>query len=383
MSVANCFGRGPRSKLNVRCSTFMSARSSMTQNYSNLKDLGPTGLARLMEDMGQPAYRGHQIGSWLYAHDVTAIADMRNLPRSLREELGKGWHIPRASLKRMSCSTDGSKKLLVDFDQGSSVETVYMPMEHRTTLCLSTQTGCPIGCTFCATAQLGSGRILSLGEIIEQLQITTRSEPHGAGLPKPTHLVFMGMGEPLLQPEITVEALRVLLWEHGFDYGKKRITVSTCGILKGIEMLRKSGLGVGLALSLNSPWEDQRRQLMPNAPPLTDIVPELRAYALSTGRRVTLEYVLLGGVNDSPAHAKALASLARTLPSKINLIPFNPFPGTPFTAPSEEQMVEFLHFLQPRVAAVTLRRSMARDVHGACGQLAGLARISQRLSWRD
>ncbi len=307
------------------------------------------------------------------SYDIGSPTEMDNIPKTLRDELSRNWTINRASLVAESRSSDGSTKILLRFDKETSVEVVHLPSEKRTTLCLSSQTGCLIGCLFCATARLNSARSLSIGEMTEQFFAAVRSKPQGAGLEKPTHLVFMGMGEPLLSPQTLIETIRILTWEHGPEFSQRRITVSTCGIVKGIRLLADSGLKPGLALSLNAPTEMLRKRLMPKAPPLSEVIPAMRYYAKKTGRRVTLEYVLLENVNDSTAQASALASLSRSLPCKINLIPFNPFPGSDFRRPAEGRIRAFVKTLLPAAPAVTLRQSMGTDIMAACGQLAGAA----------
>ena len=346
----------------------------------NLKNLGRSGLERLMSVLGEPSYRAVQIARWLYKRDIGSIDEMRNIPKALRDRLARDWEIERSSLKAVSSSSDASKKLVIEFGEQRSVEAVYLPSKKRTTLCLSAQTGCPMGCTFCATARLSSADALTIGEVLEELLIVPRASPQGAGLAKPTHVVFMGMGEPLLKPHTLIEVVRVLTWEHGFEYAQRRITVSTCGMVEGIRLLADSGQRPGLALSLNAPWEGLRRRIMPLAPPLDHILPALRYYAAKTRRRVTLEYVLIDGINDSVLHATALAALSRTLPCKINLIPFNPFPGSNLRASPPSRIERFVKTLLPRAPAVTLRQSMGTDIMAACGQLAGSLQSQASLS---
>jgi 23S rRNA (adenine2503-C2)-methyltransferase len=228
-----------------------------------------------------------------------------------------------------------------------------------------------MACAFCATGRLGPGRTLTIGELIEQFMAVVRPAPAGAGRTRPTHIVFMGMGEPLLEPRPVIETIRVLTWEHGFGYAARRITVSTCGIPAGIRALAEAGLRVRLAFSLNAPWEGLRTSLMPNAPPLADVIPALRHYAEATRTIVTLEYVLLGGVNDTAACARALSALASRLPSKINLIVYNETEGTMFRAPSGDRIRTFLSILLPASPTVTMRQSLGGDIAAACGQLAG------------
>lgn len=340
----------------------------MSQNPPNLKDLGLTGLRELMARWGYPSFRADQVGRWAYRMDVASFQDMANLPASLREKLASEFRLERAHVAEAVESQDGSTKYAVRFTTGDVVETVYMPTARRITVCLSSQTGCAMGCVFCATGARGPGRTLTVGEILEQLALLVRPLPLGAGRARPTHVVFMGMGEPLLDPRPVVEALRVLTWEHGFGYAARRITVSTCGVPEGMRALAQAGMRVGLALSLNAPWEGLRASLMPKAAPLSQVIPALRDYRAATRATVTLEYVLIKGVNDAPACARGLGELARSVGAKVNLIACNPTQG-PWASPSPEEVARFASLVQP-LATVTVRHSMGGDIRAACGQLA-------------
>ncbi len=337
----------------------------------DLKDLGPEGLRSLCASWGEKHFRASQIGMWLYREDVVRVDEMTNIPKALRERLGQAFSVGRASIEEVVTSRDGSAKFLLRFPSGRTVETVHMPLPRRTTVCLSSQTGCPMGCAFCATGASGPGHTLTAGEIVEQVLVLVRRTPEGAGLARPTHVVFMGMGEPLLEPDAVITASRILVWEHGFGYARRRITVSTCGIPSGIRALMESGLGVNLALSLNAPWEGLRASLMPKAPPLEAVLPAVRAYREATRATLTLEYVLLAGVNDSLSCAKGLGALATSLGAKVNLIVFNEFPRASFRAPPPHRVEAFREALLPLVPVVTVRESKGSDVGAGCGQLAG------------
>lgn len=348
----------------------------MSAPLGNLKDLGRTGLEGLIAGWGQPTFRAGQIARWLYRDDVSCVDEMANLPAALKGRLREEWRVDRAVIEAVAASADGSVKFLVRFPTGDAVETVYIPTSRRTTICISSQTGCPMACAFCATGRSGPGRTLTPGEMVEELMTVTRPQPAGAGLRRPTHVVFMGMGEPLLDPRPLVETLRVLTWEHGGGYAARRITVSTCGIPAGIRHLADSGMKVRLALSLNAPWEGLRSALMPKAPPLGEVIPALRYYRDATGASVTLEYVLLGGVNDTPSCARGLAALARSLSCKVNLIAFNETDAGSFAAPAPARVSAFLATLLPLAPTVTVRHSAGADIAAACGQLAGVRRSS-------
>ena len=337
----------------------------------DLKDYGREGLAELACSLGEPPFRASQIGRWLYREDVATADEMTNLPASIRTRLKDEFLIGRSVIEAKATSADGSLKLRIRLAHGGVVETVHLPTARRMTVCLSSQTGCPMECAFCATGRQGPGRTLTPGEMIEQLQVMMRPTPAGAGRSRPTHVVFMGMGEPLLDPRPLVTVIRVLAWEHGFGYAMRRITVSTCGIPDGIRALADSGLKVRLALSLHAPWEGLRASLMPKAPSLVDVLPALRYYQETTRATLTLEYVLLAGVNDTPSCARALGELAARLGSKINLISFNESGEGAFHPPSPQRVASFLTVLQPIAPTVTIRQSMGRDIAAACGQLAG------------
>jgi len=344
---------------------------TMKTHRIDVKTRGLAGLHDLMKEWGYEPYRAEQIGGWLYKHDVQLVSRMRNLPRSLQSKLEDETVISRACIATRTSSADGSTKLLITYNTGDSVETVYMPLPRRISICLSCQTGCAMGCIFCATALRGRGRNLNTGEILEQYYAVQRPHPDGPGLDKPTHIVFMGMGEPLLNTEHVLEAIRILTWHHGPGYSPRRITVSTCGVGDGILNLMHSGQGVRLAISLHSPFETERRTLMPGASPLKHTITQARTYALHHKQRITFEYTMFDGVNDSLHHARALAAMCRTLPSKVNIIPWNPVPGIPYKSSPPQVMETFVAYLKPRIPAVTIRQSRGTDVGGGCGQLAG------------
>ena len=337
----------------------------------DIKAGGLSGLRSLMRKWEYEPYRAEQIGRWLYKHDVPKFSRMSNLPHSLVNRLENETVLSRASVLKQVLSSDGSIKALVAFEAGESVELVYIPLRQRSSVCISSQTGCAMGCVFCATALRGRGRNLNVGELLEQYYIVQRPPPDGLGREKPTHIVFMGMGEPLRNTAQVLKAIRILTWSRGPGYSPRRITLSTCGVEDGIRELAESGIGVRLAISLHSPFEEERRDLMPGAGRLTGIIPQAREYADRYKQRITFEYTLFKDVNDSLRHARALAALCRTLPSKVNIIPWNPVPGIP-CEPSPLRAVEsFIAYLKPRVPAVTLRRSRGADIGGGCGQLAG------------
>lgn len=344
-----------------------------------MTELGPFGLTvpQLEEwcsQKGQPAYRGRQMAVWLYARREVRYDRMTDLPAALRT----AWQsqhpirLPEADLVRTS--KDGTEKLRLRLGDGEAVETVIMPMRpaegekaERVTACLSTQVGCALGCTFCATATLGLRRNLEAGEIVAQLLLAQqRVAPR-----RLTNVVFMGMGEPLHNLAAVSQAVRVMTGQPGMDLGPRRITVSTVGLVPEIHRLADSGLGVKLAISLNATTDAERSRTMPinRRYPLAQLMAAARYYARAIDNRVTFEYVVLEGVNDRPEDARRLARLVHDVPCKINLIPYNPSPLLKFSRPAEDRLLKFRDLLYPTCPAVTVRYSKGLDIDAACGQL--------------
>jgi len=329
-------------------------------------------LGERLASLGLPAYRATQLFTWAYRkHQLDPLA-MANLPLALRRELGRvaDLRLPRTARILADPSGD-THKFALELSDGRQVECVSMRAERGLTFCLSSQVGCALRCSFCATGLMGLQRNLTAAEIVAQVLIMgdfLRWADNGF------NLVFMGMGEPLANYDAVMEAVRILHDERGLNVGARRITVSTVGLVPGMERLAGEGLALGLALSLHAATDEVRDQLVPvnRRWPLRELLPVAQAYGLRTGRRVTLEYTLIEGINDSPADAERLAAIARDLPSKINLIPYNPVPGLPYRRPSAEAMQAFAEWLYPRAPAVTLRHTQGGEIWAACGQLAGL-----------
>jgi 23S rRNA (adenine2503-C2)-methyltransferase len=333
---------------------------------TNLKNLGPEELEQFFRDRGEAAFRARQVGRWLYRRDVTDFAAMTDLSLALRGALSECATADRAEVLQEQADAEGCRKFLVGYPDGCSVETVYIPEGSRRTLCVSTQTGCALGCLFCATGRAGPGRDLRAGEIVEQvLRVPT---------PRPSHVVVMGMGEPLLNVKETLAALRLMTWPYGLGIGPRRITVSTIGIPGGIRELAASGLRVGLAVSLNAATDGLRRDLMPAAHPLAQVLRAAREFAEVTARPVTLEYVQLPGVNDTPRQVGYLVRWARSLPCKVNVIPYNPVHGVSFRTPTDEEFQALTKRLWSEGLRVTARRSRGSSIGAACGQLGAKGR---------
>ena len=335
----------------------------------NLYDVKPEELPALLHDFVAPAFRVTQIADWMYRRGVDSFEAMTNLPFALRGELAERFAIsfPRG-VTATEAAPDGSRKSLFTLADGSLIESVFMPMGERTSICLSSQAGCAVGCTFCVTGFFGAGRNLTPAEIVGQYY-SLRNE-HAVPAEQ-MNVVFMGMGEPLLNFENVVTALEIL----GRDIAPKRMTISTAGIIPGIRDLARLPKRPNLAVSINAPDQKRREEIMPITAkyPLDDLVSTLRDYPLEHGREITAEYVLLAGYNDSVEDASALARLLRGLHVKVNAIPFNPDPNLPewMKRPNDEAIDRFVRALVRQEVAVTVRRSKGRDIAAACGQLRG------------
>jgi len=322
---------------------------------------------------GQPEYRFRQLAAWLYARLADDFDVMTDLPRALRDELRERFHVRSAVPATVQESAvDGTRKYLFELPDGGAVESVLMRYDERTTLCVSSQVGCPLDCAFCQTARGGFMRNLSAGEILDQI-CTLKAD---AGLAsKKINVVFMGMGEPMLNLDAVTAAIRTLNDPRGLDLGARRITVSTSSFPDRIRALADSDVDCSLALSLNAPNDELRRRIMPKASRSTiaELLDAARFFVASGRRRVTLEYVLLRGVNTSDDDARQLAALVRNQPFKLNLIPYNPArrtdPTDPFEAIGERDIERFVRIVLPSAPAVTVRRSRGTDIDAACGQL--------------
>jgi len=330
----------------------------------NLKGLWIDDLERLIVDLGEKRYKARQLASWIYAKGATDFLQMTDLSKDLREKLNQIACIDSIRLVEKQISQkDFSEKFLFELKDGERIETVLMWEGKRTTICVSTQVGCPLGCTFCATGRMGFKRNLTAGEIVDQ--VIALSDHHI------THVVFMGMGEPLLNYENTLKALKILNNEMGLSFAARRITLSTAGIPSVIKKLAEKNLRIKLAISLNAPTDEKRSQLMPlnEKHPLKELLDAVRYFVKKTQRGVTFEYVLIKDVNDSEKDALELSKLIRGIHCKINLIPYNPIPDLSYQRPSEKRILAFRDYLYPRCPTVTLRRSKGEDILAACGQL--------------
>ncbi len=346
-------------------------------------------LRAFAESLGEPAYRGSQIYHALYGERRFELVAMSNLPAAFRARLAAEARITLPRVSKRFHSTDGSIRYLLALEgtvsgadaQPTNIEAVYMPEEGRQTICVSTQAGCPVNCHFCLTAQLGLIRNLTAGEIVGQVLVPL--EDNRAKLAPQTNVVLMGQGEPLLNYEAVMQAVRLLLDAGGVGLSPKHVTLSTSGIVPGIDRLAAEKVRPKLAVSLNASSDEQRNAIMPinRKYPLAMLLDACRQYPLRPWERLTFEYVLLGGFNDQPEDARRVVKLVANLRAKMNLIPWNPC-DLPYQAPSTERIENFRSTLAEKGVPVFVRYSRGQDIMAACGQLAlleapTLARIAQ------
>jgi 23S rRNA (adenine2503-C2)-methyltransferase len=335
----------------------------------NLVGLLPSELEDLAISLGASRYRGRQLATWMYRKGVLDLDAMSDLPKDFRAALSAEWHAVTPDVERVTLSQDGSRKLVFRLADGSRVSAVVLPDDDRITLCLSTQVGCGYGCAFCLTGTMGLERNLGPDEIVGQLLAANALLDEGQRV---THLVFMGMGEPLANYAALVTSLRIITdAKLGIGYSPRRVTVSTVGLVSGIDRLGREDLRVNLAISLHAASDEVRERLMPinrswNLGALMDAV---RRYPLAPRQRVFFEYVLLDGVNDSPEEARRLAKLLRGIRAKVNLIPFNDWAGAQFQRPPLARILAFQAVLLDADVTTTVRWSKGEDIGAACGQL--------------
>ena len=344
-----------------------------------LRDFSPDALRERFRAQGISPYRADQVARWLHARGVDDPAQMTDLPVALREQLARDYEAAALRCGAPQISVDGTIKAALATRDERVIEAVLIPEEERTTLCVSTQVGCPLACSFCATGTLGLERNLGVAEIVEQVVRMSALLPAGRRI---TNVVFMGMGEPLLNLANVVEAVRTLIHPKGFAMAPRRVTVSTAGVVPRIADLLAQ-VPVNLAVSLHAATDALRDELVPinRKFPLAELFAALRGIP-RLGRRhpIFFEYTLLAGVNDSPDDARRLADLLRGVPAKVNLIPVNPHAGSPYRAPAPEVAERFMAALAAAGLTVTLRRSRGADIDAACGQLAARAPVQAAAS---
>lgn len=336
-------------------------------NKIDLKDLDLPEMDEMIEKRGLEGYRSQQIRKWIFAHQAESFQEMTNLSKELRSFLASSCNISRLKMVKTESSLDGTKKYLFELEDGERIESVLIPERGHFTACISSQVGCAMGCAFCLTAKQGLIRNLKTSEIVNQIIQIRRSmdEPE-----KLTNIVFMGMGEPLANFEAVKKAAHNILSQDGLNFSHRRVTLSTCGLIPQIERLGRE-LPINLAVSLNAADDATRNLLMPinRRYPLSKLLEVLSTYPLLRGRRITFEYILIKGINDSRADARRLTRLLKNIRAKINLIPFNFYPGSPFESPGPERVLEFQRELIGRHLTATIRDSKGSDISAACGQL--------------
>ena len=356
---------------------------------TNLLGLPRAGLETFVAQLGGQRFRARQLMNWMYKRGVGSFQDMTDLARDFRTLLSAQAEVRAPQILSQQRSGDGTRKWLLRADAAQAFEMVFIPEPDRGTLCISSQVGCALDCSFCATARQGFNRNLSTAEMVGQVWLAVRElegeERQRALVAAPgaasaaggerhvSNVVLMGMGEPLANFRNVVPALRILLDDYGFDLSRRRVTLSTSGLVPQIYKLAQE-TNVALAVSLHAPDDALRNELVPinRKHPIAELLRACWHYLDErNGRSVTFEYVMLAGVNDSPAQARALARLLHGHPAKVNLIPFNPFPGTHYTRPSPPVIQRFRDELLQRGVLATIRRTRGEDIDAACGQLAG------------
>ncbi|WP_084090727.1 23S rRNA (adenine(2503)-C(2))-methyltransferase RlmN [Andreprevotia lacus] len=356
----------------------------------NLLNYDADGLAELMTQLGEKPFRAKQLMKWIHQRGEADFAQMTDIAKSLREKLTHDAEIKAPDLLSEKIASDGTAKWLLDVNVGNGIETVFIPEDDRGTLCVSSQVGCALDCTFCSTAKQGFNRNLSVAEIIGQLwwaenrltdaQARIGETPLEPGGRKVTNIVMMGMGEPLANFDNVVAAMRLMLDDNAYGLSRRRVTLSTSGIVPAMDKLRDA-CPVSLAVSLHAPNDAIRDEIVPinKKYPLKELLAACNRYLEKAPRDfITFEYVMLAGINDQPEHARQLAALVREVPCKINLIPWNPFPGADYNRSGRDAILAFRDILVEAGYVATVRKTRGDDIDAACGQLAGQVKDKTR-----
>lgn len=347
----------------------------MSESKINLLGLDRKGLQELIAGMGDKPYRVTQLMKWIYHRHVVDFDDMTDLSKAARENLHETCEITLPEVALEKWSSDGTCKWLLQLDTNNAVEAVYIPEPGRSTLCISSQVGCALDCSFCSTARQGFNRNLSTAEIIGQIYLVNkklRANPETEGR-QITNVVLMGMGEPLLNYKNLIPSLSLMMDDLAFGLSKRKVTVSTSGVVPAMDRM-KDDIDVSLAVSLHAPNDELRNKLVPlnKKYPIKELMAACRRFVSTEQKKhIMFEYVMLAGVNDQPEHARELAKLLKNFPGKVNLIPFNPFPMSGYTCSSEKAIEQFWTILT-KAGVLTLKRTTrGEDIDAACGQLAG------------
>src|SRR5918995_4264808 len=340
----------------------------LTHVRHDLAEMELSELEQALESMGQPRFHARQVFQWVHKRGVTDFAGMTDLGRELRSTLAAAFRIVTPELVRKETSSDGTAKFLLRLEDGQLIESVFNPDTPANTFCLSTQVGCAMKCGFCLTGKMGIIRNLTAGEIAGQVRVLVREL---GMLHARFNIVLMGMGEPLHNYDAVMKALRILADEHGLSVNPRRVTLSTVGVLPALERLATEPIMPNLAISLHATTEDQRDMLVPinRKYGLKELLDACRRFPVKRRERITFEYVMLAGVNDSIEDARRLAKLLTGIRSKVNLLPLNEAAGIPFERPSDAAVNRFARTLAERGVTVSVRKSRGRDIRAACGQL--------------
>lgn len=332
-------------------------------------------MEAFFEGLDAKAFHGRNVLKWIHKHGVIDFEAMTDVPKRLRDRLAEDASVQVPKIALTQPASDGTIKWVLELEDGQHIETVYIPDDGRSTICVSSQVGCALDCSFCSTAQQGFNRNLTTAEIIGQVWLATRELGH-----PPTNVVMMGMGEPLANFDNVVPAMELMQEDLAYMISKARVTISTSGIVPALQRLREVS-DVSLAVSLHAPDNALRDELVPinRKYPLEELIPACRDFIRGDKRRkITWEYVMLDGVNDSIAHAKALIRLLQGVPSKVNLIPFNPFPGSNYATSPPDRIEAFRQRLKRAGIIATTRKTRGDDIDAACGQLVGKVRDRSR-----
>ncbi len=342
---------------------------------TDLKNLTLSDMEQFLQGQGKERFRATQVFKWIYQRDARSFREMTNISKTLREELEATAFIGNLETEAVEEGSDGTRKYLFTLSDGASVESVLIPDEGRNTLCVSSQVGCAMGCRFCLTGTFRLTRNLTTSEIINQIMAVRRDADI-------RNIVMMGMGEPLHNLDNVIPAIRIMIDGNGLQFSNRRVTVSTCGLVPEMERLGRELPNVNLAVSLNATTDELRDLIMPvnRRYPLRELLQACREFPLPGRRKVTFEYVMLGGVNDSLEDAKRLLRLISNIPSKVNLIPFNEFEGCDFRSPTRAAIDAFHRYLIDRHVTVITRDSRGSDISAACGQLKGRLATGARTS---
>ncbi|NBX84911.1 MAG: 23S rRNA (adenine(2503)-C(2))-methyltransferase RlmN [Gammaproteobacteria bacterium] len=354
----------------------------------NLLNFNLEDMVGFVKSLGQPAYRAQQLLQWIHQFGYTDFEQMSNLSKAFRQQLAEKAKIELPQIVVRQHAKDGTRKWLLQLECGNSIETVFIPESNRGTLCISSQVGCGLNCSFCSTAKQGFNRDLTTSEIISQIWLACRELGES---PNPqnrviTNVVMMGMGEPLLNFDAVVKALDIMLDDYAYGLSKRRVTLSTSGLVPQMEQLKQRS-SVALAVSLHAPNDELRNVLVPvnKKYPLEQLMKTCRHYFENEPRRkITFEYVMLRDVNDSLEHAKQLYRLLKNVPAKMNLIPFNPFPHAPYQCSCPETIDAFQAYLMEKGIHTTVRKTRGDDIDAACGQLAGdfMDKTTRSMRWQ-